>query len=151
MNKNWTNKFVGLVDHISNWSKDRSSKVCAVIVSDNNAILSVGYNGFARGVDDTKEERYVRPIKYLYAEHAERNAIYNAAAHGISTRGTTMCMKWFPCADCARAIIQSGITTLVCEKPTEEDINGRWGDHFKASLEMFDEVKMNMQYIEKSE
>lgn len=109
---NWTRRFMDLADHVSTWSKDRSTKTGAVIVGAHKQILSVGYNGFPRNVYDNVEERHARPVKYLWTEHAERNAIYNAARSGVSTQGTTMYTNWFPCVNCARAIVQSGIVRV---------------------------------------
>lgn len=76
---------------------------------------SAGYNGFPRNVNDTIEYRHDRPLKYEFTEHAERNAIYNAARVGVPLSGCTLYLNWWPlpCADCARAVIQSGITSVV--------------------------------------
>lgn len=142
----WNKRFIELTKHIAGWSKDKSIGTCAVIVDKENRIVSIGYNGFPSGADDGVEERYNRPQKYLYTEHAERNVIYNASRIGVSTKGCTMYLMWFPCADCARAIIQSGIDTLVCYEPDLE--TPKWGEHFKAALEMFNEcgVALNFYY-----
>ena len=109
----WAKYFFEIVRLVSSKSKDRSTKVGAVIVDCENSIVSTGYNGFPRGVFDHYDERHERPEKYLWTEHAERNAIYNAARRVL--KGTTMYLQYgpCPCADCARAIIQSGITEIV--------------------------------------
>lgn len=98
------------------FSKDTSTKVGCIIVGSQNEILTTGYNGMPRGVNDDVETRYQRPTKYLWFEHAERNAIFNAARIGVSLLGsrayvTSLC----PCPDCARALIQSGIHHLYLE------------------------------------
>ena len=67
---NWDNKFVELSNLVASWSKDTNTKVGAVIVDEDNIVLSMGYNGFPRGCDDSIESRYEKPIKYLYTEHA---------------------------------------------------------------------------------
>lgn len=107
----WDSRYLLLAEHISTWSEDQSTKVGAVIVNPNNRIVSVGYNGFPSGVED-KPERHERPAKYLYTEHAERNAIFNARS---VPEGSTLYLNWSlcPCADCTRAIIQSGIKRVV--------------------------------------
>lgn len=102
-----------MAEYVSTKSKDKSTKVGAVIVGPNNEVLSVGWNGFPRGVNDDVEERHERPAKYEWTEHGERNAIYNAARHGIRLDGTTLYTTHDPCADCARAIVQSGIRHVV--------------------------------------
>jgi dCMP deaminase len=140
--ENWDRKFIKLSKHISDWSKDKNKKVGAVIVDSDNIVLSVGYNGIPRGCDDTNECRYERPTKYLFTEHAERNAIYHAARHGVSLKDCKMYVTLFPCADCARAMIQSGITKIIAPEP---NLNHEvWGDHFKAAIQMMEEAKIEM-------
>lgn len=144
---NWDKKFIELAKHISTWSKDKSTQVGCVIVDDNHRIISVGYNGFPSGFNDDFEERHERPAKYFYTEHSERNAIYNASRAGVSTKGCTLYVTpLFPCADCARAIIQSGIKKVVCYKPDLE--HPIWGESFKKSLEMLFECNIEIFYID---
>lgn len=141
---NWNERFMNLSQHISKWSKDKSIGTCAIIVSPENRILSIGYNGFPSGCDDSIQERYERPEKYLWTEHAERNAIYNSARNGITINNAAIFLRWFPCADCARGIIQSGIKKIVCEEPNLND--ERWGNQFKVSLQMFKECGIEVEY-----
>ena len=84
---NWDKKFIELSRHVSGWSKDINRKVGAVVVDEDKIVLSMGYNGFPRGCDDDIESRFERPTKYLYTEHAERNAIYHASRHGVKLKG----------------------------------------------------------------
>ena len=79
---NWTEYFLGLAEQVKLKSKDQSTQIGAVIVGEDNEVLSTGYNSFPRGMDDSKQERQERPEKYFWFEHAERNAIYNAARVG---------------------------------------------------------------------
>ena len=109
MSASWDRHFLEDAVWASRKSKDRSVKVGCVIVNDRQVDLVRGWNGFPRGVDDDVEERHQRPAKYDWTEHAERNAIYNAASEGVALRGATIYITHTPCADCARAIIQSGI------------------------------------------
>lgn len=146
MNK-WNNRFMELAKHISTWSKDKSRGVGAVIVSDEKRILSIGFNGFPSGINDDIEERHQRPVKYKWTEHAERNAIYNAGKHGISLQGATMYVTLFPCTDCARAIIQSGIKMLITKAPNFND--SKFGEDFKVSQEMLNEANVGILLIEK--
>ena len=135
-----------LVDLVATWSKDTSTQVGAVIVDNENTILSVGYNGFPRGVDDSIEERFERPIKYMYTEHAERNAIYNAVRNGLRLKGAKIYIPWCSCADCARAIIQSGIKTVVMREP-DYDVP-KWGEHFAIAIEMNKESGVKVIYYQ---
>ena len=114
-NLTWDELFILQAALISQKSKDPSTKVGCVIVGDDNAVLSMGFNGFPRGVEEDYDNRWNRPEKYNWVEHAERNAIYNAARNGIKLAGTRLYLNYEPkpCADCARAIIQSGIIEVI--------------------------------------
>lgn len=121
----WDEYMVTIAMAVAQKSKDPSTKVGAVIVGEHRNIISTGFNGFPRGVREhvkscgphpgLDEERWSRPAKYLRVEHAERNAVFNAARHGIRLEGSRMYLNWepCPCTDCARAIIQSGIIEVV--------------------------------------
>jgi dCMP deaminase len=115
---NFDEYFLDIADVVRSKSKDPSSQIGAVIVGPDKQIISTGFNGFPRGIDEVDETRWERPVKYDYVEHAERNAIYNAARHGIALRGATMYMVGFgppctPCIACAKGVIQAGISTFV--------------------------------------
>lgn len=109
----WDNNWLTIATAVAKWSKDPSRKVGCVIVDDRRVILSTGYNGLPRGVDDTKLERYTKPKKYKYVSHAEANAISNAAANGTALLGSTAYVTLCPCVDCARLLIQTGIRKVV--------------------------------------
>lgn len=125
MSGNWLKKFNQLADTVALWSKDKHSQVGCVIVDSNNRVLSLGYNGLPQGANDEIEDRFERPTKYYYMEHAERNAIYTAARNGVVLDGSSIIINKFPCVDCARAIIQSGIKTVHC--PSPDYLNHQWG------------------------
>jgi dCMP deaminase len=129
-----------------NRSKDRSTKVGAVIVDSDENVRSVGYNGFPRLIDDEVEERHQRPAKYSWTEHAERNAIYNAARIGISLEGCKMYVTLYPCVDCARAIIQAGITDVVCQQKPDYSVIP-WGEQWKIVDEMFGEAGVWVDFL----
>lgn len=113
---NWDEYFLNLSANVALKSKDKSSKIGAVIVGPGHEIRSTGYNGFPRGMNDNDTSKQERPLKYKYFEHAERNAIYNAARFGATIDGCIMYCQWPPCSDCARAIIQAGIVKLVVNR-----------------------------------
>jgi dCMP deaminase len=121
----WDRRFLELAALVATWSKDRSTQVGAVIVGPDREVRSTGYNGFPRDVDDEVEERHVNPEKYVWTEHAERNAIFNAARFGASTYKCLLYCTHPPCPDCARAVIQAGISEVVHGLPTGE-FNERW-------------------------
>jgi dCMP deaminase len=144
-NLKWHRRFVEMAELVATWSKDESTKVGCVIVGPNKEVRSVGYNGFPRGVMETPK-RLVRPEKYLWTEHSERNAIYNAARMGLSLEGCTLYSSWIPCMDCARAIIQSGIVSVYGK--LKEDINvDKWGEHFAHINSMFNEAGVDFYII----
>lgn len=120
-------------------SKDRSSKAGAIIVGPDNEIRSTGFNSPCRGVDDSREDIHERPKKYAFFEHAERNAFYNAARIGVSCKGAKLYVNWCPCVDCARAIVQSGITEVIVHKEHPNNHSERWMDSMIMSKEMFSE------------
>lgn len=134
-----------LASHVSTWSKDRSTKCGCVIVGPDKEIRSTGYNGMPRGVDDNRDERHIRPTKYLWFEHAERNAIYNAARMGTPLEGCTLYVRWFPCADCARAAIQAGIKRIVCDTIDMNDPkNARWAESMSVVPRMLAEGNVEL-------
>jgi len=135
-----------MAELIATWSKDQSRQCGAVIVDSRNAVLSLGWNGFPRGINDHLEERQERPAKYLWMEHAERNAIYNAASNGIQLKGSTIYVTWMPCADCTRAIIQSGISTIIVKGEIDYG-NPIWGSQFAASAQMISECGLHIKHI----
>ena len=142
----WDARFVELARHIGQWSKDRSRKVGCAIVGPRREIRAVGYNGFPRGTDDDAETRHGRPSKYLWTEHAERNAIFEAARIGVAVGGCTMYVSWFPCMDCARAIVQAGISRLVGIHPNLEE--PEWGAQFESAQQLLEEAGVDVEMLQ---
>lgn len=117
-------------------SKDKSTKVGAVIVDPDHTILSTGYNSFPRGINDFVESRQQRPEKYHWFEHAERNAIYNAARKGIKLEGSILYTTGLPCTDCARGVVQAGIAEVVYDSAWN---NPNYDEHKTRTLQLFKE------------
>ena len=109
----WDEYFMGVSLLAAKRSKDPNTQVGACIVDQNNIILSTGYNGFPYGCsdDDYPWEREGDDTKYNYVVHAELNAILNA--RGKDLHGAKLYVDLFPCNECAKAIIQSGIAEVV--------------------------------------
>lgn len=114
----WADRFLALAEHIAEWSYDPSTKVGAVIVDNKHRVLSMGYNGFPRGVRDLSRRYADKETKHLYVCHAERNALDNAP---MSVEGCTMYVALLPCNECAKSIIQNGISKVITYKPDRED------------------------------
>ena len=83
MSEKWDKRYLELARHISEWSKDPSTKIGAIAIGDHGQVLSQGYNGFPRGINDDTFRLTVREVKYKYIVHAEMNAIYNASFNGV--------------------------------------------------------------------
>ena len=109
----WDEYFMGVSLLASRRSKDPNTQVGACIVDSNNIIISTGYNGFPYGCSDASYpwEREGEDTKYNYVVHAELNAILNAG--GRSLKGARIYVDLFPCNECAKAIIQSGIKEVI--------------------------------------
>ena len=110
---NWNEYFMGVAILASKRSKDPNTQVGACIVDENNIILSTGYNGFPYGCSDDEFpwDRSGEDTKYKYVVHAELNAILNA--RGKNLNNARIYVDLFPCNECAKAIIQSGIKTVI--------------------------------------
>ena len=114
----WSQRFLDLAEHIAEWSHDPRTKVGAVIVDDQKRVVSMGYNGFPRGIKDSEERYNDRSTKHLFVCHAERNALDNAPH---SVEGCTMYVPLLPCNECAKSIIQNGISKVISYKTNRED------------------------------
>lgn len=146
---NWTEYFLGIAEQVKLKSKDKSTQIGAVIVGEDNEVLSVGYNSFPRGCNDDLDERQERPEKYFWFEHAERNAIYNAARIGIPLKGSKIYLSsQIPCMDCARAIIQSGIKTVYCKSYHTTHNEAKWKESCDKSKTLFDECGVKVIYYD---
>jgi dCMP deaminase len=153
----WDGYFMGMAAIASFRSKDPNTQNGAYIVDPVTLIpLSVGYNGFPRGCSDDSfpwvrdgDKEY--ETKYPYSEHSERNAIYNAARKGISLEGSVIYLYsergYYPCSDCARAIIQSGIKEVImafCIKDNTDKYD------WTATKKMFEASKIKIRVMDDS-
>ena len=141
----WNRRFLELTDVIAGWSKDPSRGVGCVIVSPSRQIISTGFNGLPRGVED-RPERLERPVKYDLVVHAEMNAIIQCARNGVSPIGCVLYSSFFPCVKCAIAIVQSGIDTVVTFKPEAGD--DHWLESISKSRIVLEEAGVNLRELE---
>ena len=144
----WDARYLELARVVAGWSEDRDRKVGCVITGPDNELRSVGYNGLPRSVDAAVPSRLMRDggEKYKWVEHAERNAIFAAAKTGIPLSGCTMYLTWFPCEECARAIVQVGISRLVARNVDEGDPT--WGARLKTAYEMLNEASVTVDIVD---
>lgn len=137
----WDRWYLGMAEYVSTASKDPSTKVGAIIVDSERRIVSCGYNGLPKGVEDTDERLNNRDLKYKLIIHGERNALLFA---NRSVDGCTLyTWPFMPCAACASMVIQKGISRVVA--PYSE--NPRWTDEFKLSKELFFEANVELVLI----
>lgn len=149
-NNKWCKRFLQLAHEIASWSKDQSTKVGCVIMDSSGKPKSFGYNGLPRNVNDDVPSRHERPEKYFWFEHAERNAIYQSSG---DLSNCTLYVTHVPCADCARAIIQSGIAAVVVDSAggLDSDFAKRMCDSVNVTVQMFCEAKINYKEIDMGE
>ena len=141
MTKKWDKRFMDLAKKVSEWSKDKSTGVGAVIVNDKKKVLSLGFNGFPRGVNDDVDSRHERPEKNHYVVHAERNALDEAET---SLEGATIYCTFFTCATCAHGIIQKGLKRVVAPEP---DWNAeRYAETQRHAMQMYKEAGIQVDF-----
>jgi len=144
----WDELFMSMTFLIATKSKDAFTHIGAVIVDDNNIVRSIGYNGFPRGLDDTNLDRQTKDEKYYWMVHAEQNAIYNAKT---DLTGCRMYTNGTPCAECAKAIIQSGIKEVIVHKKWDKEFttnHPHWKESCKRTICMFDEIGVHLRYYD---
>ncbi len=133
----WHERFLSMAELVGSWSKDPSTKVGAVIVRPDRTIASLGYNGFPRGVKDEYQDR---DHKLLRTVHAEMNAILSARE---PMKGYTLYVSpLFPCANCAAAIIQSGVSTVVARMGA---LRPEWQTSFDAAADLFAQAGVSVE------
>ena len=144
----WDEYFMGIAMLSAQRSKDNSTQVGACIVNDKHKIVSVGYNGMPMGCDDDdmpweREGVTALDTKYPFVCHAELNAILNSSFGSLG--GCTLYVTLFPCNECAKAIIQSGIKRVVykCNKYADTD-------SVKASCILFDKCGVSVEEYQSS-
>lgn len=145
MSRTWDNRFLGLADQVAGWSKDPSTQVGCIIVNNRRQVVSTGFNGFPRGVDDAPARYADRPTKYLMVLHAEQNAVLQA---GGDVHGGTAYVTHPPCAQCAATLIQAGIARIVTRRP-DPGMAERFAESFKAASMMLWEAGVAVDYQEK--
>ena len=140
----WKKRFLKLSKEIAEWSKDPSTKVGALIISEDKNIISTGYNGFPRGISDTEERLNNRETKYKFILHAEMNCIMNALYNGRSVKDCILFVHGLPpCSECTKSIIQAGIKKVI----TDSKATDNWKESLKLSLEMLKEANVEIEFI----
>ena len=133
----WDARWLEMAGIVSTWSKDPSTQIGAIAVKDKR-LISTGYNGFPRGIQDLDDRWNNREEKYKYVVHAEMNCIYNANYHNQSLKGSTMYIVGLPvCHECAKGIVQAGVIRVVAEF---KDAPLKWAKSTEITEKMFKEA-----------
>ena len=141
MSTNWTQRYLHLAKTVSQWSKDPSTQIGAVAVGESGQILSQGYNGFPRGIEDSEERLNDRETKYGYIVHGEMNCIYNACLNGVSLKDSSMYVWGLPvCHICCNGLIQVGVKKIIMGHPT--DINPNWNESWEKTKSKLIEARV---------
>jgi dCMP deaminase len=145
----WDKYFLSIAETVKLKSKDQSTQIGAVIVGEDNEVLSTGYNSFPRGLDDNLQERQERPEKYFWMVHAELNAILNAARVGTSLKDSIIYItSGVPCVDCARAIVNAGIKTVYCKKECTTKNKDKWEESQLRSKQLLNECGVEVIFYD---
>jgi dCMP deaminase len=148
----WDEYYLKVCRVVALRSKDPSTKIGCVIVGPAHEIRSTGYNSFPRGIRDDVPERLQRPEKYLWIEHAERNAIFNAARAGTPLEGCTIYVEIMPCMDCTRAIVQAGIRQVVIDSGRMNQYSSEYYDeHFRSARVLLQEAAVSIREVRPEE
>ena len=139
----WDLRFFKLAQEVRSWSKDPGTKVGCVLVKDKR-ILATGYNGFPANLSDSLELYNKRDYKLAITVHAECNALFNAAKNGVDVSGCIAYVTFPPCSQCAAALIQSGVKTVVCPNPLDGPV--RWRETFKIGSDILTEAGVTTLY-----
>jgi dCMP deaminase len=147
----WDQYYLNICRVVASRSKDPNTQVGCVVVGPAHEIRTTGYNSFPRGIRDDVPERLGRPAKYLWIEHAERNAICNAARTGTPLEACTIYVDIMPCMDCARAIVQAGISAVVIsEERMRQYSSAYYDEHFGMVELLFGEAKVKVRRVAQS-
>jgi dCMP deaminase len=140
-------RFLALCARKGMESHDPRTKIGCLIVAPDGSIRCAACNDYPRGIAHVGGERSEAPVKYIWFEHAERNAIYQAARMGFSTEGCTMFVELTPCIECSRAIIQAGITHLVVNQERSSEYQGaQYSGELPVALAMLAEAGIVVRF-----
>jgi len=141
----WHKRYINLAEYVAQWSKDPSTKTGAVLVRPDNTVVSIGFNGFPRGIEDKADLLYNREEKYKRVIHCEMNAILNSVE---KLDGYTLYV--WPCQSCERCavhVIQAGITRVVSPYDVPVDMKSRWQESWDVSEELFAEAGVEILHV----
>ncbi len=140
----WDSRFCELAKFVSEWSKDSNAKVGAVVFTKRGGDISIGYNGFPMGVEDSAERLEDQNIKLELVVHAEQNSLIAA---GSRSTGSTLYIWGKPvCARCAGSIIQAGVKRVVALNPDSVEKKSKWHETGKVAHQIFREAGVEVDF-----
>ena len=142
----WDLRFLRLAQEVASWSKDPSTKVGCVIVDPDRRVVSLGFNGFPVGIEDSESRLANRPYKLVVTLHAEENALFFA---GRRMKGCTAYVTHHPCGHCTAKLIQAGILRIVYI--ADYTFQARWLDHMNISSALAYEAGLTLQPYEQED
>jgi len=149
----WEDVYFEMITALRQKSKDPSSKFAALIAKRDHTIVSMGFNGFPRGIADTEERLNNRDLKYKFVVHAEQNAILNSAKVGVPLDDCVLFVDAWPCSNCAKSIIQTGISRVVLNGDSstfnDEGFLDRWKEEIALAKGMFNEAGVEVNIYRK--
>lgn len=152
---NWDEYFFNIAHEVSRKSKDPSTKFGSVIVKPDRTLVSVGFNGFPRGVIDSDDRYNDRPTKYKFVVHAEMNALMSACKNGISVDGCALYIQAYPCSSCCKLIIQAGIKEIILDGDSEilnnAEFTARWQTDIDTTILMCQEAGVKIRIYKRSQ
>lgn len=144
----WDSRFIRIAQEVQSWSKDPSTKCGCVLVKERR-IIATGYNGLPASLSDSLDRYQNREFKLAAIIHAEKNALFNAAKNGTTVEGCSAYITWPPCSQCSSALIQAGITRVICPHP----LSGpeRWRNNFILANDLLNEASVKILYYEEDQ
>jgi len=145
----WPARYLALAEFVARWSKDPSTKVGSVIFRADGSVISLGYNGFARGALDAPEMLADRDLRLKLTIHAEENAILSAGRNGTPLHGAKIVVTHHPCARCASKIVQAGIAEVWWRRDATFD--ERWRYDIELARTLFEGAGVKMFELEQAD
>lgn len=141
----WDLRFLKLAETVARWSRDPSTQCGAALVRADHTVISLGFNGFPRGVKDDEEVYLNRPMKYARVIHAEMAAILQAR-EPLDT-ATMYVWPLAPCDRCAAHLIQAGVKRIVSVYCLDEETRERWGDAHETAASMYAQAGVTLDLV----
>lgn len=147
INNKWAWRYMKMADLVATWSKDPDRQVGAIAVGNKGQILSQGYNGFPRKIEDN--ERLQSRDKLKFMVHAEANLVYNTMHNGGSLLDSSIFISGLPpCLDCSKSLIQVGVKDIYVQSQHLKEVSQNWVENLEESRLLLQEAKIGLHYVD---